>query len=88
MSEYISPHQIKQPVKVRVGYADGNHWLEEYTPKMAELGLPYVEVDRHTWAQWEAHCAACSAWNSLCIALGNELYEKENAQLEKESQKK
>lgn len=75
--DYLAPDKVKEKIKVRVDYADGNHWLEAYTDQMAAAGLPYVEVDRHIWAQWEAHCAASRAWHSFCLALGNELYEKE-----------
>jgi hypothetical protein len=78
MSDYLSPYDVGKPVKVTVGHRDGEQWLEAYTDDMAKAGMPYVETDQHTWAQWQAHCAAARAWNSYCTALSNKLFEKEN----------
>lgn len=79
MHNYLSPNDVKNPVKVSVGYRDGAHWLEAYTEEMEKLGMPYVTVDLHVWKQWEAHCEAARIWDSFCHALGNEQYEKEHA---------
>ena len=42
---YLSPNDVKKPVRVRIGYSDGKHWLERYTEEHAAAGLGYVEVE-------------------------------------------
>lgn len=75
---YLDPAEVGKKVKVRADSCDGHEWIEAYTPEMESLGMAYVEVDLHTWTQWQAHCAASRAWNSFCQALGAEQYEKEH----------
>lgn len=76
--DYLPHDEVKAPVKVRVGYRDGSHWLEAYTDEHAKAGLAYVEIERHVWEQWAAHCASARIWQAFCLSLGNEIYDKEH----------
>ena len=61
--------------KIRIGYSDGNYWLEEYA---GTLGMFPIEISDGEWLAYQAFCEQAKYWHNRCRDLGNIQFEQDN----------